>query len=700
MINGTTIAPKVTRSLVDNLPDILGDGYEVRQSQVDMAAQVAQSFCEERILVIEAETGLGKSLAYLVPLLIYCAETNSRAVVSTYTRTLQRQLIEKDYPLAVRTAQVAIEAAVLLGRTNYLCKKSLSGLMNSGELGKRTEDWLRSLFDHDSGEIEHIDMDAEIDSSVLQRIACPAGEADCVGCSLRDECYLYRARSRAMAAQVVLVNHALLFSDLSTNGALLGPFDVLVVDEAHHLPEVATRYLTLSVSPQAIDASPQGLHTNRYDEPVAYARDMTAADDPAAAEQIDASWTAVVSCLEEAHRATLGFFSQVTEAVGNISIGRGRTNDSNYSAGDYRYYEGSPLFYHADSAKENIMVNLDASISALERLLAIISRNEILSQSTVPLMLRFLCNNVMELTAKFDFITSASDSEYVFYAGLNRGGSVSALHAMPIDVSAQLGVLLEERCRSTLLTSATLAVGSDFSYMLSQLGLDSSAKTITGHYTSPFDLNSQRAIFLATYMPNPADRAFVQDAADTIIRIARSNPKNILVLCTAKTQLERLYGALTADGAMAADILAQRQNVSRSVLIDRFKKMSGHKILLGLASFWEGVDFPGEYLEIVVVMKMPFLVPTEPLYQAKVERLRARGENPFQEIVLPDAVLKLRQGFGRLIRTSSDRGAVIILDARLKDRPYGAQVLQAVSDRVDYCDHPDDIVAGIDKVFR
>jgi Rad3-related DNA helicase len=699
MMNETAIARNVRKTLLSKLPDILGECYEVRQGQIDMAGEAARVFCDEGILVVEAETGLGKSLAYLVPLLMCCAEMNVRAVVSTHTRTLQHQLIEKDYCQAAKTVGAGVEAAVLQGRANYACKRTIANLLERAGLESGTEDFLRSLFDHTSGEIERIATDSTVNANVLRDIACPAGESVCIGCRLREDCFLYRARKKALASQVVLVNHALLFSDLSTSGALLGPYDILVIDEAHHLPEVATQYLALSVSPKSIKGSPQSLQTATYEEVVAYVREMAAYEDSEAAHEIDGLWRSIVSHLEEAYRAAVDFFAQLTEIIRSMPNEKGRSGSANSYAENVRYYEGAPIFYNTDNERDNIAANLAATAAGIERMLHIISRNETLSQSSAPDRLRFLYDGVMELQAKFDFVTAAGDSEYVFFAEMMRDGSVSALHALPIDVSPQLGALLEERCKSTLLTSATLAVDNDFSYILRQLGLDGSTKTETKRYESPFDMNSQRAIYLASYMPGPSDAAYLQRAADTIIQVAAVSQKKILVLCTSKIQLERVYEILMNDEATKESTLAQRESMTRSALIDQFKESRGKKILLGLSSFWEGVDFPGEYLEIIIVMKMPFLVPTEPLSQARSERLRERGENPFLEFVLPDAVLRLRQGFGRLIRTSSDRGAVIILDARLKNRAYGEQVLRAVSEHVQHCEHMDDLVAGIQEIF-
>ena len=217
------------------------------------------------------------------------------------------------------------------------------------------------LFDDADGEIERSAVDQNLPANILRDIACPAGESVCIGCRLREDCFLYRARKRALAAQVVLVNHALLFSDLSTNGALLGPYDILVIDEAHHLPEVATQYLALTVSPKSIKGSAQSLQMNTYDEVVAYVREMIAYEDSEAARAIERLWLSIMSHVEEAYRAAIRFFAQLTEIIRGMPNEKGRLAGANSYTENLRYYEGAPIFYNTENEKENITANLAAS---------------------------------------------------------------------------------------------------------------------------------------------------------------------------------------------------------------------------------------------------------------------------------------------------------------------------------------------------
>ncbi len=701
MGNNVFFARTLSKVFSRGLPAVLGSGYEARDGQVEMAVEAARCFEEGKIAVFEAETGLGKSLAYLIPLLVYCKKTGSRAVISTYTRTLQRQLIEKDFPQAKRATGVDIEAATLLGRVNYACKLAIQDILERGGLDAASEGWLRMAYDDDKGEIENISWETAPEPRIRFAVASPPQETVCKGCPLREQCHLLRARKRAFSSQIAFVNHALLFSDLSTNSAILGPYDILVIDEAHHLHDVATDFFSLSFSPGAIKGSPGSLYENTYEEVIAYARDICAAERPESAAEITVLWKQFHASLETVHRAAADLFERLSRAALRF-FQEGQSTTARVSPGScLRYYEGSPFLYGTGGERDSIKEGLTQIVSVMERIVEIVSESPILSESGITGTLRALGDVTREKRDEFDFLLSAVDESYVFYAETTPAhGSVAAVSAAPIDMSAQLGTLLEERCRSTLLTSATLAVGGDFSYVLKQLGLCGSSRTETNQYQSPFDLERQRVVFLASFIPDPGADGYLEQAAETIACLTERISKKTLVLCTSVKQLKRLSDLLSSYSTVNSGILAQEEKTSRNELIEQFKNNRGKKVLLGLASFWEGVDFPGELLEIVFVVKMPFLVPTEPLSQAKAQKLREIGEDPFWDFVLPDAVLKLRQGFGRLIRTGSDRGAVIVLDSRLRDRAYGKYVLEAVSSRVTQCDDMEELVETVRRVFE
>ncbi|NIM19542.1 MAG: DEAD/DEAH box helicase [Candidatus Latescibacteria bacterium] len=699
MCSGQSIEQSVLNALSKGLASALGNDYEPRGGQPEMALDISRGFSEDRILIIEAGTGLGKSLAYLLPILIHCNETGGRAVVSTHTRTLQRQLIEKDFPQAVRATGLDLEAATLLGRQNYACKQAIRRLLEKGGLDGETEEWLRWVFDDDRGELENLLAEIAVDPAIRRGVSCPSGDAACTGCRFRDECHLFRARRRALASQLVFSNHALLFSDLSTSGALLGSYDLLVIDEAHRLPEVATRFLTLSFSPRSIRGSPHSLYTGALEDVVSYARAIVAKEHAEAGEDIDKLWKSFHASLGTTHRAAERLFEQLNDEIQRLLPSRKHSAETSHSNSGLRYFEDSPLLLSVETEIAQVKQGFSRMVSAAEPLSHIVSENPILFEAGAAGGLRALSEAVREAGERFGFIVSGADESYVFYAETSAGGLTTALSASPIDVSPQLGALLEENCRSVLLTSATLAVGGDFTYTLKELGISGSSRTRTSQYNSPFDMGRQRSVFLASFLPEPNAPGYPEKAAVVIGRVAELLPRKMLVLCTSRSQLRQVQKHLSKCSTLSSRVLAQEENASRSELIERFKAGRGARVLLGLASFWEGVDFPGEFLEVVVVVKMPFLVPTEPVSQAKAQKLRESGEDPFWEFILPDAILKLRQGIGRLIRTGSDRGAVIVLDARLRDRTYGDFVLEAVSDRVIHNDCLEDLLEGVRAVF-
>jgi Rad3-related DNA helicase len=423
---------------------------------------------------------------------------------------------------------------------------------------------------------------------------------------------------------------------------------------------------------------------------------MVVADDPGAAAEIDRLWKQFHDSLKSAYRAAVDLMLRFRE----LSAAAGRVADRPDSPGSsIRYLEGSPLLLGLETEGDLIRQQLGRMHGNLETLAEIMNAHEVLAEAGTAATVRLLRDVTRETLDALSFVLSASDENYVFYAGLSAEGEVSNLSASPIDVSAQLGAFLEEAGGGVVLTSATLSVGDDFSYLLGQLGLSRSPRVDTRRYSSPFDLDRQRRVFLAQWLPDPKDDGFVTAAADTVGRIVEAIPRKTLVLCTSHRQLGVIKRTLRDRPGLDRLTLAQTAGSSRSDLMNRFKHDPEKQVLLGLVSFWEGVDFPGELLELVIIVKMPFLVPTEPVAQARTDRLRAAGEDPFMDYVLPDSILKLRQGSGRLIRTGRDRGAVIVLDSRLDHRPYGQVVLDAVYKRVIRADSGEAMLTGLERMF-
>jgi ATP-dependent DNA helicase DinG len=688
----------VRRAFCDKLPGVMGGAFEAREQQSDMALAVASVIETGGVELIEAETGLGKSLAYLVPLVLHCAQSGERVVVSTYTRNLQRQLIDKDFPLACRASGVRVDGIALMGRGNYLCRRRARSKADSQASNPAVRRWLRSALADDTGEVDALPGASRyLDSGIRASIVSPSRDAVCAGCDMREDCFMLRARRRALDARVVITNHALLFSDLALSGALLGSYDVLVVDEAHHLEDVATEFFSLSYSPRSISGATHSVYTPELEETAKYIRAMVAAESEEDARTVDSLWKAFHDALEDANRKTADLFGALGKNATGLTRRAGNGRDA-FEVSQVVYEEGAPLMYGADAAAAAVSHALGGMATAAASVLEVSEGVQSLADSGAEGAVRAIRDAAAETKAEFDFLVSGASDDHVFYARLDGPSDVSALAASPVDVSDRLGAVLEESSRTAVLTSATLAVDGDFSFTLDRLGLES-GNAGTRRYDSPFDFDQRRLVLLPDYLPDPADDTFVAEAAALIEDAVVASGRRALVLCTARGQVTGLGRRLSGSDEVGPELLLQVDGASREDLLERFRR-SRRGVLMGLASFWEGVDLPGEQLELLVVLKLPFMVPTEPVARARAERVEEAGENPFEKLYLPDVVLKLRQGMGRLIRASSDRGVVILLDRRLTHSRYGDYVLRSITDRYVRCDCGEKTVARLEQYFQ
>ncbi len=688
---------KIRRAFDDRLPSLLGDSYERREAQVDMALAVGETLARSGIGVMEAGTGLGKSLAYLVPTVIHCSKGGSRAVITTHTKALQNQLVNKDLDLALRAVGTSVKGAVLMGRSNYACRLAVRAALEKGEFKRDAQaEILARILDDEDGIIDNV---PSIDALGMLKgaITCPASDAACTGCSERRECFLFRARSRALAADMVFINHALLFSYLGSRASALGDYDVLIVDEAHHLSEAALNHLTLRFTDRSLQGSERSVFPSFMHEVIAYTRAMALAKHPEAAGEIESLWKSFADGLKSARDACdelLMRISKVAWALGEAEGGKDR--DVPYGR-SFVYYEGSKLLAAVEDEIGPVEEELYRLVSMLGRM-AVLFEDENEDENQSARMLSTFRDAAAELAETFSFVTSASDEDYVFFAKSRSPSAAAELTAAPCDVSAQLGAYLEECPAAIIMTSATLSTDGDFSFTLESNGLVDVERVETRVFESPFDLERQMKVLLASNMPPPSGAAFHGAAARLVASLAATVRRSILVLCTSHRQLEGIASRLAEMGLDGDEVLVQKETSSKEALVGKFRSSRG-RVLLGLASFWEGVDFPGELLEIVVIAKMPFLVPSDPIVEARAQRMRKIGEDPFAKLFLPDAVLKFKQGAGRLIRTGRDRGVVIILDSRLADRTYGRVFLDAVRGDVKCCGDIESLVSETLEAF-
>ena len=621
--------------------------FEYRPEQQAMAAAVAQSLEEQRHLVVEAGTGVGKSLAYLVPAVLLAHEQKKKAIISTQTINLQEQLLHKDIPIVKQILPIEFEAALMKGRQNYLCPRRLErATQQANELFSTTEqadlarlaDWGRTTSD---GTLS--DLPIEPDPKVWTQVCSEAHLCTTKTCGQNSRCFFQQARKRLLAADVVVINHTLLFMLLGSpeeqeerEEGYLFPNDFIIFDEAHTIEQVASRQIGIGISQYGLRATIQRLYNARSKKGL-----FTVTRDAAGV-------TLAASLVDEADR----FFAAIDERA-NFKKGR-----------ECRVRE-------ADFVDDRITARL-AALQA--RIIEVVRKTE---DEFLKSELQELGRRISEYREGISIFLQQSEENYVYW--IERTGKASqsiSLNAAPIDVAPVLRrMLFRENCASVM-TSATLAVGRpDLAYFRRRIGADEAEPLQLG---SPFDFQKQMKLFVVRKMPDPRDAAYSGALAEWVARFVEDTEGRAFVLFTSYRSMQQL--ALEMEDFFASrkmNLLVQGKGAPRSQLLEQFKN-TPRSVLFGTDSFWMGVDVPGDALSNVIITRLPFAVPDHPLIEAKLELIQARGGDAFTEYSLPEAILKFRQGVGRLIRTKSDRGIVVILDNRIVTKTYGRAFLKAL----------------------
>ncbi len=638
-------------------------GYEHREPQLQMLLAVAQIQSRGGSLLVEAGTGTGKSLAYLVPSIARAVRHKERVVVSTDTHTLQEQLMGKDLPGLREWLPWDFKACLLKGRSNYVSLRRWRRFLaepcqDADELRFKLKVlvWLHTT---ESGDRSELRLHGREEVSWARIASDPM---DCVGihCA-KEDCYVHRARAEAEAADLVVVNHALLLADAEIGGGLLPEYDHLVIDEAHHLEDAATRGLRQEVDGPGLQALLERLggtgllaelrrqpHLGASDEAFAEAGPLTLAAGERVSELFAVAVSWVASRINESERREewLRITQPLREDEGWASV---------------------------RLAGENATTSLAALDGALRR--AVGGSRDWLGGSEPDQGVReleIIRGRLQVASALLGEALLEPDPNRVYWFTLATRSENLVLRAAPINVGSLLRERVYSERRSTVFTSATLAVGGSFDYFRSRIGVGPEAEELI--LPSPFDFLHQALVCLPTDLPAPEHDDFDLGVEQIVAALAHRVGGRTLVLFTSHRQLRDVHAALKQrvdlDDVL---ILAQGIDGQRRQLLKAFEEAE-RPLLLGTSSFWEGIDVPGERLSCVVMVRLPFPVPTDPVYAARAERVR----DPFTQLALPQAALRLKQGFGRLIRRSTDRGAVVILDNRILGRDYGKAFLDVL----------------------
>jgi ATP-dependent DNA helicase DinG len=688
--------------------------FEDRPSQRDMAAYVADLYNDGGIGMLEAGTGVGKSFAYLVPALVWARENGERTVVSTNTINLQEQLVGKDLPILARalgTGDHAPTFALLKGWRNYVCLARLEQAREQGdslfEDERRTELDGLAAWAARTSDGSLADLPDEPSGDVWDAVAAESDLCTRLKCPHFDRCFLFQARRRAAEADVVVVNHHLLASDLAVRmasdnwqeAAVLPPYRRLILDEAHHLEDVAAMHLGAQVSMLGVQRLLSRLEKNGRGLLPTLRSVLFGRDDLLSATSRELAQQGLIDALGAARRAADDVFARLARRLdgepGPAPVLRLRDEfltDAVWDGG-------------LGVALDNLLLafsRLSEGAAMIADRLALDDPSERRAQLVGELhgVVRRLDAAAAGLTATLR-PPAAGPAAVRWLERRGRKTPNLSLAAVPLDLAPILKESLFDRIETVVLTSATLAAGGDFGYLEERLGLDLPPVRIKVReiHASPFDYASQCLFGIPTDIPEPRDDESGHGAAvaRVLVELAHASDGGMFVLFTSHAALRRAADAVRDSIGGRWPLFVQGEG-QRDHLLRRFRE-AGSGILLGTDSFWEGVDVPGRALRVLILAKLPFKVPSEPLTAARLERLEARGLNGFAHYLVPNAALKLKQGFGRLIRSRGDVGAVVLLDRRVVTKRYGAMILEGLPPATRLVGHWADVRGACEEFF-
>lgn len=617
-------------------------GFEFRPQQLEMAQAIRRVLESSRHLIIEAPTGVGKSLAYLAPAILFALKSNRKAIISTYTKNLQEQLFHKDVPLVRQLTGEDFDAVLLKGRKNYLCtirlrnavaqQRSLFGKKSFDELA-RIQEWAGVTAD---GDVENLPFAPSPD--VWQHVCSEQGTCSQKQCGSR--CFFQRAKERSRRANLVIVNHALFFTLFPLQGAedhFLFENDFVIFDEAHMLEQVAGLGIGKSLSRAQVLFAVHRLYNTKTKKGLVARRRKK--------ELID--------LCTNTENSVVSFFEDVKRIM---DTAKGYSNSLRIRTPNF------VLNTLATPLRE-----LESAVKELEEQEKISVQKEELAGA------RRLLWEANVLLGEF---IEQRDSSCTYWIEQTKGRAPNiVLNVAPTSVADSVGPMLFKSDTSVILTSATLSVNGTLDYFQNRVGAHDAETVILG---TPFNFRRQMKLAIARDIPAPDQPAYEVELPRWILDAIRRSRGKALVLFTSTAMLRKMRDATSDEiAAEGYTLLIQDGNTPRHSLLEEFKR-DIHSVLFGLDSFWMGVDVPGEALEHVIITRLPFAVPDHPLTEAKMELIKNNDGNPFAEYTLPEAVLKLRQGVGRLIRNKTDRGTITILDSRILTKQYGQVFLKSL----------------------
>jgi ATP-dependent DNA helicase DinG len=679
-----------------NIAKVMAYQYEERLEQLKMLEAVTSAFNGDSISLIEAGTGTGKTLAYLIPAVYWSLLNGERVVISTNTINLQEQLIEKDIPLLHLGLNEDFKYSLVKGMGNYLCllraETVIDGLLDLADDDEM--DALRSVIEWSKitqdGSLS--DLSFSPPPEVWDKVSAESESCLRVRCPHYSKCFFYKARRELASSQILVVNHHLLFSDLSIKGAseasetgILPPYKRTIFDEAHHLTDAATSHF--------------GMRTTKYGI-IRMLRRLKRKGSSGEMRGLIFYTASLTTKLKKYYRK--GIVGSVLRRVEEyLSPQVDSVEEYAKDAFDDLYYFATSSAEVKGESIEEINLRVTDDLRMREEWETIDKKFSILRiklkelheeiKTFVEVLIDYEAENdvarvVMEfkgIANKLDFssdvicsfLDSGEDGYVRWIEGrLGKGGIISGIGLSPLDISSHLKERLYSRCKTVVMTSATMAIRKSFKFLRSELGLEDDERVEEFIIPSSFNYEEQALVVIPTDIPEPAETGYSDKITPIIMKAVRASFGNALILFTSYYLLDRVYNKIRDELGELGILSLKQGSLPRTKLLDRFRT-EDKSVLFATDSFWEGVDVPGEALRLVIITRLPFRVPTEPIIEARVEHMENQGINSFLEYTVPTAVLKFKQGFGRLIRTKTDRGAVLVLDKRIVSKSYGKYFL-------------------------
>ena len=618
------------------------DNYEHRIGQIKMAEAVMRAFEEKKHLIVEAGTGTGKTLAYLVPAVAAATGRKQRVIISTGTKNLQEQLMEKDIPFLQKVLPKKFSAAYMKGRSNYGClyriKKAenqpiLDGL-DQMDYFDQIRHWSRETETGDRSELVSLPENLPFWSRIN------AKSETCIGqkCPDFEPCFITKMRQRAEEADIVIVNHHLFFADLSVRGnqygKVLPDYSAVIFDEAHLIEDIAADYFGFQISNFQIEE---------------LVRD---------AESLPITDAIVVRDLTKVVAKIIGLADQFW-----IRFTQGRDKEGRFPLLPNSFAQKTPDGGIEATPLGDAYFALDNALERLETGVDVYSEKMPEAES--------LLRRVRQTRFDLDFVCTQAEKNYVYW--IEKRGRGMFLRASPIDVSNLLQEKLFEKVETVVMTSATLSSNGKFDFIKDRLGLDN-GKVDTLLAPSAFDYEKQAVIYLPKSMPDPRSPDFTQLAAGEIVKLVNISGGHAFVLCTSNYSMKALYELVSSRVNFPCFV---QGSMSKAGLLEQFKQ-TPNAVLFATSSFWQGVDVQGEQLSCVIIDKLPFAVPSDPIVAARTAFIDQNGGKSFFEYSVPNAIITLKQGIGRLIRSKTDKGVIAILDSRLRTKGYGKDFLRSL----------------------